>query len=140
MHHPVHYNTAVTMHHPVINNKDVNMHHPVHYNTAVTMHHPVHYNTAVTMHHPVLHNTTHKLIKSYLGSRYQRVVLNNNSPDTCSNWGKITHGIPHVSILGPLLFLLYINDVPQTTNENSKTILYADDTSLIIANSNPTDF
>ena len=30
--------------------------------------------------------TTHKLIKSYLEGRYQRVVLNNNSPNSCSNW------------------------------------------------------
>jgi hypothetical protein len=84
--------------------------------------------------------TTHKLIKSYLEGRYQRVVLNNNSPDSCSNWGEIKHGVPQGSILGPLLFLLYINDLPQITNENSKIILYTDDTSLIIANPNPTNF
>jgi len=84
--------------------------------------------------------TTHKLIKSYLEGRYQRVVLNNNSPDSRSNWGKITHGVPQGSILGPLLFLLYIYDLQQITNENSKIILYANDTSLLIANPNPTNF
>ena len=68
------------------------------------------------------------------------MVLNNNSPDTCSNWGKMTHGVSQGSILGPRLFLLYINDLPQITNENSKIILYADDPSLIIANPNPTNF
>jgi hypothetical protein len=67
-------------------------------------------------------------------------VSNNNSQDSYSNCGEITHGVTQGSILGPLLFLLYINDLPQIANENSKIILYADDTSLIIANPNPTNF
>jgi len=82
----------------------------------------------------------HKLIKSYLGGRYQKMVLNNNSPDSSSNWGNISYGLPQGSIFGPLLFLLYINELSQITNENSKIILYADDTSLIITTPNPTNF
>ena len=80
---------------------------------------------------------TYRLIKSYLQGRYQRVVLNNYFPHSYSNWGEVTHGVPQGSILGPLLFLLYIDDVPQITNDNSKLVLFVDDTSVITANPDP---
>jgi hypothetical protein len=81
-----------------------------------------------------------KVIKSYLEGRYQRVVLNNDSPDSCSNWAKIHHGVPQGSILGPLHFLLYINDLPKLTNDNSKIVILAGDTSIIITSPNPMYF
>jgi len=61
-----------------------------------------------------------------------------------SNWGTIECGVPQGSILGPLLFLLYINDLPKIINSanlkiNLKTILFADDTSVIVSNPNVTD-
>ena len=59
---------------------------------------------------------------------------------SCSHWGEVTRGVPQESILGPLLFLLYINDLPQITNVNSKFVLFADDTSVIITNSDPLNF
>jgi hypothetical protein len=68
------------------------------------------------------------------------VVLNNHSSGSCSNWGEITHGVSQGLILCPLLFPLHIIDLPQITNENSKIILFADDTSTIITNPNPSDF
>jgi hypothetical protein len=75
-----------------------------------------------------------QLIKTYLQGRYQRVVLNNNYFSSISEWGKITHGVSQGSILGSLLFLLYINDLPHSINKNNKIVLFTDDTSLIISN------
>lgn len=84
--------------------------------------------------------TSLKLIKSYPEGRYQRVILNYNSPDFCSNWGAIKHDVPQVSILGPLLFLLHINDLPKTINDNAQIVLFVDETSIIITGLNPMNF
>ena len=81
-----------------------------------------------------------QLIKTYLQDRYQRVVLNNNYFVSVSDWGEITHGVPQGSILFPLLFLLYINDLPHSINKNNKIVLFADDASLIISNPDPIKF
>jgi hypothetical protein len=58
---------------------------------------------------------TYKLIISYLQGRHQRVVLNNHSSSSCSNWGEITHGVLQGSMVGPLFFLHYINVLSQIT-------------------------
>ena len=46
--------------------------------------------------------------------------------------GKIRHGIPQGSILGQLLFLLYINDLARTINDKNKPRLSADNTSILV--------
>ena len=62
--------------------------------------------------------------ENYLQNRYQKVVLNG----TDSNWKKLHAGVPQGSVLGPLLFLVYINDL--TDNITSQMRLFADDSSL----------
>jgi hypothetical protein len=81
-----------------------------------------------------------QLMKTYLQDRYQRVFSNNNYSICISDCGEITHGVPQGSILGPLLFLLYINDFPCSINKNNKIVLFADDTSLIISKPDPIKF
>ena len=70
-----------------------------------------------------------KWFKSYLTNRYQFVSINGYSSDKM----KVTYGIPQGSILGPLLFLLYINDL-NTAIKIGSIRHFADDTNLIIKN------
>jgi hypothetical protein len=71
-----------------------------------------------------------KLVKPYLKDRYQRTLINSKYSVGISEKQKVKQGVLQGSILGPLLFLLYINDLPYLINKISKPILYADDTSM----------
>ena len=81
-----------------------------------------------------------KLFQSYLNNRYQRVVLNNNSVKYSSKLEPVKHGVPQGSILGLLFFLLYIIDLPTFIYDISKPVLFADKSSIITTNSNPSEF
>ena len=62
-------------------------------------------------------------LTDFLKDRKQRVVLNGQN----SSWANVEAGVPQGSVLSPLLFLIYINDLPDNLSTNLK--LFADDTS-----------
>ena len=64
------------------------------------------------------------LIDSFLSETFQSVLLNGQT----SKWSQIRAGVPQGSVLGPLLFLVYVNDLPEGLTSNVK--LFADDTSI----------
>lgn len=72
-----------------------------------------------------------KWFSSYLSGRRQRVVINGETSD----WASIYAGVPQGSILGPLLFLIYINDIVKHIGSSIR--LFADDTSLYIVVESP---
>ena len=71
------------------------------------------------------------LLKSYLTNRYQYVSYNNTNSKILT----IKCGVPQCSVLGSVLFLMYINDLPNITNKCNFTLL-ADDTTLTFKSHN----
>jgi len=69
--------------------------------------------------------------KSYLDQRRQYV----NFGGVCSKLQSVEYGVPQGSVLGPLLFIIYSNDIPHSITY-SKSILFADDTTVYITGSN----
>ena len=69
--------------------------------------------------------------ESYLSNRKQYIAYNNKS----TSFKDITCGVRQGSILGPLLFLIYMNDLPNVASMLDPT-MFADDTNLFFSNSN----
>ena len=63
-------------------------------------------------------------IEDFLYNRTQTVIIN----DSKSRTARVTSGIPQGSVLGPMLFVLYINDLPDVVDKNTHIFLFVDDT------------
>jgi len=88
------------------------------------------------LHNIGLHPHIINWIHSYLAERKQRVVLNGETSESLN----VTSGVPQGSILGPLLFLIYIDDITKLSlSDGTKLILYADDLLLYRPISCPQD-
>ena len=80
--------------------------------------------------HYGIRGVANKWFQSYLKSRWQYVSISGTDSDS----NKVEYGVPQGSVLGPLLFLIYINDLHQAI-KFCKTRHFADDTNLLINNS-----
>ena len=78
------------------------------------------------LYHYGIRSPAHSLIENYLYRRQQFVAIKNAS----SSYKAINIGVPQGLILGPLLFLIYINDLPNALHTNPR--LFADDTCLFL--------
>ena len=70
---------------------------------------------------------------SYLANRKQVVSINNE----CSDFMSISCGVPQVSILGPILFLWYVNDFQNSIDQDCQLLLCADDSVILFSHRNP---
>lgn len=77
--------------------------------------------------HYGVHDSALNMVRSYLSGRIQKVQVNGIQ----SSGSHVKMGVPQGSILGPFLFLVYINDLPHFVKDLCKIVLFADDTSLV---------
>ena len=79
-----------------------------------------------------MRGTALNLLTSYLTNRMQQVTFNNSH----SQLKLVKHGVPQGSVLGPVLFIIYTNDLPASINDNNiNVVLYADDTTILKSSS-----
>ena len=81
--------------------------------------------------HYGIRGTTLQWMTSYLNTRVQSVKISGST----SSQKIVTHGVPQGSVLGPLLFLAYVNDLKVHNPDFAKILLYADDTTILVRHS-----
>ena len=87
----------------------------------------VHEKLLLKLHQYDIRGDTLNWIKDFLDNRKQTVVINGINKDEVP----VSSGVPQASVLGPILFLAYINDLPEQVK--SRVRLFADDTAMYLA-------
>lgn len=99
-----------------------------------------HHLLLLKLHRYGVRGNAHDLLKSYLIGRKQCTQVDRICLDTkkevlfSSDFKEINYGVPQGSVLGPLLFLIYINDLPRAINQSM--VLFADDSTVIFTEKN----
>ncbi|GFG37065.1 hypothetical protein Cfor_05746 [Coptotermes formosanus] len=72
--------------------------------------------------------------KTYITNRKQKVKITsqNHKGDSLCRWETIKYGVPQGSILDPLLFIIYVNDLPSAIHQFATPVIYVDDTSILV--------
>lgn len=90
-----------------------------------------------------IRGNAYKWMENYLTDRHQYVEIKTTAENSQivakSTLKQMTNGVPQGSVLGPLLFLIYINSLPHKLPEFTKCIMFADDTTLLVSGKNKED-
>ena len=84
------------------------------------------------LHHYGIRGSMHRWIRDYLSNRKQFTYVN----DTASSSQTVNIGVPQGSVLGPLFFIIYVNDISAATGSD-QVRLFADDSNIFVSDKNP---